>query len=338
MSALYRLTGHRPSSLPTAQFCGQSPILGAQYGSSRLAHMGTAFHAICSGTATEEMFLRLSPDERAEIDTWHPPADVDVGGATLRYADAEKELAVGLAADGTYVAPGDDNEPAECLTGGTLDLAWVHEVDGKRIAYVGDLKKARWSVSDGPQSLQLVAYALAYADWHGVDYWCPGIWDCTEGVWQWGKLVDFYSLESAAWLAVVQAAASNTGEYVTGAHCRGCWSRLHCPEFVLPATVVGTALAPLAEGRGITHDNAHEVLHFIQSATDVLKAARSTIEAWVAQNGPIKDPVTGKVWRAINMPGREGVDIKALKAALGDDATPFIKRGLGFQQYRWLKK
>lgn len=329
----YRTFGHRPSSLSVAQFCGQAPRLAAEHGAGRIAYMGKVFHAICSeDPQAEELAKLLSAEEFEEISRWHKPTTVEIDGIKLAYKFAEKEVEIGMDEDGDYVPPGTEKEPAEAVTAGTFDVGWHTDT-----AYLGDLKKTRFAAPDGPRSLQLYAYGIPFAKKHGCDKLRTGIWDCTEGRWEWSDPVDLYGFEGQALTSRVLAAAMNDSELTMGSHCKSCYARLHCPEYTLPITVADSKLAPLTEGKELTEENALEALLFTLAVQDLAKAARDTLETYVDRHGPIVDPERGKAWKPIQMPGRESVDIKRLKEAMGEDADEFIRVGRPYQQFRWGK-
>lgn len=338
MAKLYKLTGARPSALPVARFCGQAAGLSSKYGTGRAAKMGTAFHALCADAPDKHDRLKeLSTEERAELNSWHWPTPIEVAGVKLVYADAEKEFEVGLNENGEFVRPGTVDKPAEAITAGTVDLCWVKEVHGAKVAFVGDLKKTHWAASDGPESLQLVAYALAVAARDDVDYFAMGIWDCTEGEWLWSELYDRWSLDTAALLSTVLFAAQNQGEYTTGVHCKSCYGRLHCPEYALPASLANTRLAKFTDGN-ITTDNAVELALFVGAAKDIILRAEDTLKEWAKRNGGIHDPQTRKVWAPVRMTGRETADIPQLKKDLGAGAAKYLRQGSPYEQMRWLKE
>lgn len=314
--------------------------------------MSTAWHSRCSGAVdAEQQLLRLTDEERAQVDSWKKPDDVMLPkGAKLKgpdglrrdqlidylpYSLAEKELEVGLDAWGHYCDP---KSPA-CISIGHLDFAWVVEMpDGMRIAYVGDLKKREGTTEDGPYSLQLQAYGLAYASLRDCDAYICGIWAGEEGTWTWMKqFVDLDSSESVdIWLKVKAAILNTEGDFCTGAHCTGCYSRFKCPAHVLPPeTAVGT-LAILDGNTEITPDKATELVLAIGRAEDAIETAKKAMKAWAMRN-PGKIRSSGKVWTASQRDGRESLDKDALFKAI-PDAVKFLKQGKPYTEFRWLKE
>lgn len=333
MSPLLHL-GHRMSSLPVTEFCGQAGVL-SQMGSFRYAAMSSAFHALVakSPNATDLM-LRLTADEMAEISRWKRPPDVDVGqGRILRYADAEKEIAVAIDGSGSYVDP----QSPRAVSVGHFDFGWVVEGVGFKLAYVGDIKRSEFTVEEGCESLQLHGYGLAYATKHDCDGYVVGIWAAVEGLWQWSAVIDLEGREALTYAKRVVGAARNTSpDYAMGPHCRKCYGRMRCPAWLLPPEAAKTSLAPLALGSaGLTHDNAGELLLAVQRAEDTCTAAKANLREWAARNGGIRDAKSGKVWLPVLSRGRESVSVEAVRAEFGADAEKVISTGKAYETFRW---
>lgn len=324
----YTLIGNRPSTLGMALYCGQSPRLGAELNVSlRSGAMSTFAHAVFSGDPKAlDLKVSLTPEEIAEVNTWHAPLPIEVNGRRLVYADAVKELPVGLTMDGRYA------ESGEVLTGGTLDLAWLYE----DVAYVGDLKKSTYRVSDGPDSLQLAAYGLAFASKVGATHLALGLWDLTEGFWTWGNLIDL-EWDGPALFQQVKVAALNRGGFATGPHCRSCFSRMRCPAHLLPATeaVKESPLKVFSEPTEITNENAARYLQLALSMRDVSDLAMETLKVWALEHGGIRDGA--KVWAPQERNGRESVSVKDVREALGSDADRIVRRGKPYTVFDWRK-
>ncbi len=319
----FTLLGHRPSKLDSTRFCGASgkdPIDQA----GRAALMGTYFHAVCEGNAPEALNLAqlLTPDERDETNSWTAPLPCVLDGVELNYGHALHELALGLTMDGRYADSGD------VLTGGTTHMAW-HIAS---TAYIGDIKKRTDSIIDGAETLQLAAYGLAFADKVGAEKLRCGLWDATEGFWLWSREFDLEWDGPALFESVKAAALNPPDRYTTGAHCRGCYRRLRCEAHVLPPVLRKTELAALTED-GITQENIAELATVVFAGLDVYEKARDTLKAAVAQGIELRDG--NRVWAPSERRGRESVDIKALRAELGDKAERFIKRGSPYSVFDW---
>lgn len=270
----------RMSSLPIAQYCGAAHRL--PNASGRHAAISSAFHAQCAGHPDASALLaRLSDEERAMVAAWHKPKDCTVAGMRLRYEDAETEREVRLDKRGLTPESGTPNSEV-CV--GHIDMGWVRDLpDGRKCAVVADTKRSRYTADGGPDSLQVLAYGLAYAAEQKSDAFVTGIWAAVEGEWSWGAVRDMYSMQTAVILDRVLAAAQNdTGVYATGAHCRGCWQRFVCPAHVQRG-LEGTQLdlTKLNEG------NAAELLLKLQAAEDLVDKGLETLRDWVRVNGPV---------------------------------------------------
>ena len=323
----------RMSSLPLSQFCGKAHQL--DNASGRAAALSTAWHARLAGTpGNAELLARLTDKEAETVLGWPAPADVplDLGGGwlrTLRYEEADKELEVGLTAQGGH------STGASCVSLGHLDMAWVVEhPDGRKIAYVGDLKKGEHT--SHPGSLQLLAYGFAYAALKDCDAFCCGIWAGEEGTWTWGEFVDLESeLAQKLLRRVVAAATNDSPEYSMGVHCRDCFGRFRCPAYVIPPGAATGALSILDGKTEITADKVADLVLAVARVEDMTKTAKEFCKDWAAKNGPVvKD---GKEWRAIQMPGRKGLDMKALFAAM-PEARRFEKQGEGYTVMKWVNR
>lgn len=325
---------NRMSVLPIAELCPTAAELSERFGSGRAAAMGRAHHAYCHDPKSHETkvaFAGLTEAEQEQVKTWKVPTDVTLpDGHVLRYATAQKELTVALDEQCEYVdvcpkclgkgrhMMGQGNVAClECmgrgpsaLTVGHIDMGWVW----RDTAYVGDIKKSEWTTANGPLSLQLQSYGLAFARKTGCDYFVTGIFGAIEGAWDWSAPVDVsWQSEELPGLEsrIVHAATNRGGEACLGPHCRDCFARHHCPDQLLPgaglAAAAEGALAPYTTPGGITKDNAAELLARYQAAKDLLGNVKSALEAWAAQNGGIE--AGDKVWREVMSQGKSKTEI-----------------------------
>lgn len=323
----------RMSSLPIAKFCGLAPKLYGQFGSGRAAAISSAFHAKCAGDSS--LLARLTKEELDEVEDWKEPTGVDLGnGVVLTYDAAVKELEVCLSPMGTSC--GRD----QALTVGHLDFAWIVSDEGNRsIAYVADIKKSRWA-SAGPDTLQLHAYALAYALANDCYGYCTGIYIPTEQLWQWSnQLIEIGSDEQAEIWGQIVAAATNQSETGSwGPHCSNCYARLHCPEYLFPAALAPTLLGPLAEGGALpSAEKLGELVRVLQAGEKVFEVARERLKEAV-RRGEAKVVDGEQMWVPVNTKGKESWDSEKLGAALGGDASTYRKRGPDYPQYRWVNR
>lgn len=324
---------HSFSQLEVARFCGQAPLLSKQHGAGRPAAMSKARHAQMAGELEASSLLAsLTEDELNEIRQWKSPAPVKFGAGELTYADAKKEWRVGLTKDLRYC---DYDDPSR-LTRGIIDVAWCTEVEGMKVAVVGDAKKEPWTAD--VDDLQLIAGGFAAADHWGCDAFTVGLWILSTSEWVWGPTVDMYGLGAARWAEIIPHAAQNDSFYNKGPHCQKCYSRLHCPEYLMPPELADSSLAPWVsfEGRSLDMETVAHALELAQRAKDTAAAVLDNVKAWVDQNGPLK--AGGRAYKRIQMPGRKSVRLQLLKDSLGDEAEPFITEGKPYASYRWGKE
>lgn len=326
----------RMSALPIAQYCGLASKLYAQHGAGRPAAMSTAFHALCAGN--DGPMLSLTRPEREELKAWKRPADVVLDHIRLAYDDAEKECEVALSAAG-YPCLAED-----AMSVGHLDFAWVKQVGTRRVAFVGDIKKSRWTTVDGPETLQLHAYGMAYAQMRDCDAWTTGIWLPVDGEWMWSINAVTLGSQAHAALWSLISWACDTSEpsrqsASTGAHCSNCYARLHCPEFTLPAVLSMTELAPVAEGIIPSPQKAADMLRWIAALdgdNGLLSKAKEQLKEWV-RRGELTVADGDKVWGPVKMPGRKSLDRSKLEATVGD-LSGFETNGADYDQFRWMKR
>lgn len=326
---MYQKTGNRISLLPQSEFCGLSPVISEAHGAGRAAHMSSAFHAMCAQAPdAKEKMARLTPKELQTIGTWKVPTDVEAAGRTLRYQDAEKEQPVGLTLTGEWADEG------EVVTCGTLDFAWV--VDG--VAYVADIKKSAWTVS-GPDTLQLLTYGYAWAKKHGCTAFVTGIFIAESGEWMWDDKVrgldDFESLD--LWSRIVYAATNRSDTGSPGDHCRSCYGRLHCPEWVLPAAAANTVLAPVTEGglESCTPEKLSELVLYCQKVKATIDKVEEHAKEMSRRGMPVSDG-KGKVWKATQCKGRESLNQTKLLLDHPEMAK-YYERGQPYSMFRWGK-
>lgn len=326
------MTYVRPSSLGVAEFCPRSADLNEQSGISRAAIISTAWHAKLAGNDT--LVGELHPDERKEVATWGTPTDAQVqtwehghvvGGITLPYEEAEKELHVQV------------QERNTLITEGTLDFAWVREVAGRRWAFVADLKRSTWAIPDGPDCLQLAAYGHAYAALRSCEGYTPGLWSGTDSEWTWGTPVDLTSPEALdLWLRLKRAsrndhrlkAKADDKRFVTGVHCGACYGRQRCPEY--------QAMAYDFQEVEVTEATAADLLLRAKSMAELSERITENVKVFAERGGVVKDPTTGKVYLPVATKGRESLDKEAL---LKDypDAAKYWRRGKPGQMFGWRK-
>lgn len=302
--------------------------------------MGSAFHARCAdpdSAEARERWNRLSKEEQSEAASWIRPTDLVLeNGVVLSYDQAYKELPLGLAANGSYQAKGAPGN----VTEGTCDICWVVEQDGMRIAYVPDIKRSEYTVADGPESLQILGYAIAAAQYFGCDGYVAGIWAAKEGTWWWGNLFLYGRDDDAInehWQRVKAAALNVSEEPSFGAHCQGCYGRRFCPSWLMPPELAETSLAPFAvEGMAITSEQAVSLLVKLKQLETVEKAVKDLLKAHVRDGNRVIDEATGKEWRPITVAGRVSLDAEKFEREQPELFKAYTKNGAPSEQFRWV--
>lgn len=325
------MPGHRMSHLPVAQFCGVAAPLSERYGAGRAAVVSSFFHAVCAGSASAPALrAKLTDEELEEVGAWHKPATVVLydGAVTLDYASAEKELEVMLTEDGEHTHVAD-----KAITIGHLDFAWARDYEGRRVAFVADIKKSRWTVSS-PNTLQVQAYGWAYAKLIGADAFVPGIWAAEEGEWMWGDWVDLNDFDAIDVWARIKHAALNNGEANTGPHCRNCYARMHCPEFLFPKDDRLNALVAFSEGIEPTPLQVADAYLAAQAMEDIAKRIKENAKEYARRGGEIV-AADGRKLVMSERQGRAGFDVKALKAEAPELAAKFATRGEPYVVPMW---
>ncbi len=327
----------RPSALGVAEFCPTSVALSEQSGIGRSAVLSTAWHAKLAGNDT--LIGELHPEERKEVGTWGAPSlatvtihsspdSADQIAVLLDYESAEKELHVQVLERDTVI------------TQGTLDFAWVRELaDGRKWAFVADLKRSTWGIPDGPDCLQLAAYGHAYAALRSCVGYTPGLWSGTDSEWTWGTPVDLTSPDALdLWLRIKQSSRNDarnlTGDKaraVTGEHCRHCWGRMRCPEWSALATLDG-----MDRPVDIVESSAAQWLLTAQAMEELAERIRGQVKVFAERGGVVKDAATGKVFLPTVTKGRESLDKEALLKAY-PDAKKYWKSGRPGQMFTWRK-
>jgi hypothetical protein len=229
---------------------------------------------------------------------------------TLDYDSAHKEQRVGLTKGGDYCDPDDP----KALTAGTLDGAWLRETSMGLVAFVYDMKKTKWTTSEGPDSLQVHAYARAFAAKHECVGYVTGIWLATEGEWQWGDFVslEFGDKKAAAILRSIVDAALNKGDLTSGAHCRNCWGRFHCPAQMMTMEQAEISIAKLEAGH-IDSERAAMAYLAAKKMEDMCEKIITIVKDY-ALRADVVDPATGKVLRMSERAGSTQINRKRLEA------------------------
>lgn len=321
--------GNRFSSLPIAQYCAKSAALNV--GADRAAAVSSCYHARCAGEPKwREMYARLDASEQDECDAMQKPTVIRLEtGAVLDYADAHKEVPLGLADDMSFLPKGHP----DCITEGTADFYWFHN----RIVYGADLKRTEWTSE--PRSLQIIGYNLALCamlldQGEAVDGFVPGIFAATEGLWSWGDYCEVGSPAYMGWRERVRAAALHVdGDFMRGRHCRGCYARSRCPAYLVDPAHASEGIAKYLAGE-LDASRTLELLDFVERAEEMAKTARKLIKAQVDLTGPLTDG-EGKQYGAVRCQGKLGFNRKALEEDYPEIVQKYYTPGSPYDQYRW---
>ncbi len=325
------MTGARMSALPVAQYCGQAAALSEKYGAGRAAAMSSFFHAVqAKSPNVNALAAKLTPEELEEVGQWHPIETIELydGEIVLDYASADKELEVMLDDQGehTYVAE-------KAITIGHLDCAWQRHYRNLNVVFVQDIKRSEWTVTD-PHSLQILAYGWAYAKKLGADAFVPGIWAAVEGKHIWGDWFDMNDLDSLDLWDRIRHAALNTDQAATGPHCRNCWARLHCPEFLFPVHDRMNAMAAFAEGVEPTREQVADAYLAAQAMKDISDALKERVKEWSRRCGEVV-AADGRRLVMSERQGRETVSVASLRKEAPELADKLVKRGEPFVVPMW---
>ena len=208
---------------------------------------------------------------------------------------------------------------------------------------LADMKRSVWTESN-PLNNQNLAYAFAAASKHHCSKMVLGLWHPEEG--QWGQWSDFISLVSQEALTLLQrvlAAATNLSEEpCIGDHCNGCYSRKHCPEYMLPPAVLhkesSAVLCQIADQKGeLSMDQALTLRRLYERGKEFLDAIEPVVKDYARENGGIRDEEVGKVWTEISKKGSKRPSLKLIKEKYPDVATECTVQGAPTKAFIWKK-
>lgn len=308
----------RPSRLQLAKHCQLSAVLSARYPS------------------TNANIVR-GQDVDAQVSAWvqggpeplDPVAVLLTNWVARHMTECQAQVPCRLiGTDGSLV------------TEGTADLVGLDSWD-PGLLLVADIKKReQWlagHVAPPDENLQLHAYALAQVRQRGLSRYrtalllfgdtdVQDVWSREYGPEEWGP----YQLE----IENICAQKPSDGKDPTGKagpHCTGCYPRLHCPHWALPALEGGdSALAALSEPAGLTSATAGRAYLAIKALKEMAEQAEEILKAWARAPGN-SVTVGDKQWRPITQPGRKSADVAALEQA---GLRGYIKQGPPFEAWR----
>lgn len=269
--------GNRASSLPIAQYCGQSARLGRLYNASGMAALqSSCWHARTAGDCEwEAMYERLPSKMRNELDNWPDMKWPEHLGAPDRM-EFELEL------------DKDAGVLGQTISTGHADMLWTYTT-GSAIVHVGDAKRTRFTAE--LDSLQLDFYGWAWATLVDADAYMAGLYIIEDGHWVWrDEPVYLASLEGAEIARRLVAAMTNE-KTVIGSHCAKCYSAQHCPEYMLPVIdgleFHGDAGGLNALDEGMDASTAPSVIRLRDSAKKLAALADTRLRAYVHEHGHI---------------------------------------------------
>lgn len=325
--------GNRVSLLPVTKYCGAAAKHSQSAGSGRAAIQSSWFHAFMAAPhapETETLWRLMTEKEQEEAEGWKPVLETETeGGVVLRYAEAQKELEVVLELGGIRSV-------------GHLDMMWGPlKIDGIRTVFVGDIKRQAFTSQDGPESLQLHGYGWAACQKYDAEAYVTGLWLASEGEWRWSTQPVLLDSDEGEWIrGELEHAMRVRDEYAPdGVHCRSCYGRLRCPQYVLAAIDAPSWVEPLTrEGDLNELDDAtlKRLLLAGKQMEELGEAVVKQVNAVVDRGRWIRDEESGKVYASVECKGRASVSVKSLREQMGDAADQYIKRGAGFTQKRWM--
>lgn len=325
-------TGNRPSSLAIARLCGLAPVLGRSSGASRSALVSSACHALWSDAPeAPELMAKLTDEEREAIGKWKKPKPIDVrDAAPVGYDGMVKEVYVSCDEYALWVSA---DRPH--LNGGTIDFCFVFEFEGRRIVFIGDLKRTRWSSSEGPNGMQLAAYGFAACAQFDADGYLPAFWYLEDAEWNIGDVVWMGTPQARAkWKELLVALRNRDGRAVTGDYCDSCWERSHCPEYLALGLKGNEATAKVLRGDDVTPAEALEALVAFEAQAKAAELGRDRLKAMVKASEVEIRNGKGKRWLPVIMPGRKrGPSVEECER-LGHGSL--VKQGPEYEQMKWI--
>lgn len=326
------------AQLPLRAMCGASGPLSRQHGAGRAAEISMAFHARIAGQPEAERLMALLTDEEREevLSMQRPTTLLLPGDVVLDYESSEKEVELALSGFGSPMA---FDDPA-ALVRGRMDFGWVRQVGSLQIAFVEDVKRSVWTTPEGPESLQLHGYGFAYAKLNDCDGYATGIWAAQEGEHAWSSEMVMFGSERAEriWERIYHAARNDSTRFTTGPHCRGCYARLHCPEYAQPflhATAGALALPDLGL---LAAPDAGQLVVKVQAIIDVAERWLENAKEAV-RHGKAEVTQNGKRWALVQeKQPRESFNKERFLREVPNAQSFYERKGEPRASFRWLKQ
>jgi hypothetical protein len=170
-----------------------------------------------------------------------------------------------------------------------------------------------------------------------ADYYYCGIWDATDGEWDWSECYDVWSEEHQRNVDRILAAAENYGgEFNLGNHCHGCYGQSRCPQFLLPMDLAETSLEPFTREGGLTNEKALEAFLLAQRVKETAEKVIELTKAYARQVDGLIDFSAGKVYAPVSCKGRASLDKKAIERDHPDIVERYTRFGSKYEQFKWL--
>lgn len=323
----------RPSSLQIAEKCNRAPWLGQRYNEENDAQRhGSTVDADVSLVLVEGGEPKTK--EGAALIAW---VRQRFGAGVKFYVQHGVRLV--------------DPVTGDTLTEGTPDLLVLIEGKTRRLVVVDWKKKGQFYAGHlemPDNNLQQMAYAVAA----GMEFEADEVQIILACFDERGILpIEGESLEGGKWWPLIDRIKAvphvdldgPEPQATKGEHCDGCYQKLHCSAYLMPAMGdVPVALVPFTEGGGglATHEQALAGLEWLDRANDAIKKAKKVVDLVEGQvqtfatlNGPIRQG--NKEWGPIPTAGkRSGPKLEELEEM---GLTNLIKAGKPGVKFDWKK-
>lgn len=233
-----------------------------------------------------------------------------------------------------------DPDSGEVLTEGTPDIV---KLSGSTVIVVDLKKREQWFAGrllEPNRNLQLHAYGLAWALRLGASSYKLGLllFGDSDASFVWSE--DFRKTQCNVYLDRIRRINESDARRDparrprphAGPHCVQCYSRLHCPAWLLPVVEgENSALKVLSSPGGLSRDNAGQALTAVMALEEAAERARALLREFVHQTGePIA--VGDREWGPVTIPGRKsGPSVAELEKA---GLSHLVKQGRPFEQWR----
>ena len=286
----------RASSLTAGDTCPGSAALKARL---RMESVDTATPYTSVGTLGHRLlqtaFERGIPAMREEMER----QGIETGFRSdlldfLVYLETEGELSLGRAA--TVCEAPMEYQAGRVLITGTRDLVQVRP-DGRVVVADWKFYNDPTMLPDIREDLQMIAYGVGTAAETGatrVDVRRYLVYHRRVDVLVLGgELLD---LAEAVLAEEAEAIWDGRNTYRVGAQCRSCLVRSRCDAYKSAEGVQTQELQPYAAGTFAAPGDVLQFLLAVQVVEERIAEGIEAAKAWVRNNGPVVDPVSGRSW------------------------------------------